>query len=93
MIDPPREVRELEELNNAECPCSMRRANRFKCLLCGDALCSNCFYEHKNQHGRRNLYLELDYYMQMKFEAEGKWGAEDIYENEFHIPYSQSYHG
>ena len=39
------------------------------------------------KHGKRNLYLELDYRMQIGFETERKRGLEDIYENEFHMPY------
>ena len=60
--------------------------------MCGDALCDRCFSDHKKKHGKRNLYLELDYRMQIGFETERKRGLEDIYENEFHMPYIQCYH-
>ena len=60
--------------------------------MCGDALCDHCSSDHKKKHGKRNLYLELDYLMQIGFETERKRGVADIYENEFHMSYLQCYH-
>ena len=87
LIRPPGQVSELVELSKANCSCE--RVNENKCLICGEVLCGNCFYEHKKKHGSSNIFLYF-YSMQVQFETGRRSERADVYENEFHIPYYQS---